>query len=252
MNEFSGKVIVITGAGSGIGKATAIKLAQLGATLALGDINEEGLKSTIAECETPDTPSDHSSWVVDVRLREACDQFIHNVTDRYGKIHHCFLNAGINPLRMETEHISDDYWDKLVDTNLKGVFNMTRAALPIMRAGSSFVNTSSLCGLYPTAGFAVYCATKYAIIGFSKSVALEVGERGIRVNVIAPGSVETPTNFSVQQGGDEISQIAKGVGLKRIGKPEEIADVVAFLFSDKSRYMNGSVVEIDGGIGLSF
>lgn len=138
----------------------------------------------------------------------------------------------------------------MVDTNLKSIFTMTRACTPHMQVGSSFVNVSSVCGLNPTKGLGVYCATKYAVIGFSKCIALETGRRGIRVNVICPGAIETPTNNSVREGAAKIQSTVESVGLARLGSPEEIADVVAFLFSDKSRYMNGSVVEIHGGMGM--
>ena len=250
MSELSKQVIIITGAGSGIGKATAIKLSSLGATLALTDINEENLKTTLAECQPAEaTTKAHGMWTVDVKSTSACNQLVADVVAKYGAIHHVFNCAGINPTLMDTEKIPDEYWQALVDTNLKGVFNLTRAALPHMQSGSSFVNTSSTAGTHPTAGMAVYCATKYAVVGFSKCVALEVGSRGIRVNVIAPGSIITPTNLSVVEGSEGLNE---AIGLKRLGKPEEVAEVVAFLFSEKARYMNGSVVEIDGGVGLTW
>lgn len=249
MGEFSQRVIIITGAGGGIGKATAIKLSSLGATLALTDINLDVLQSTVEACG--DSAAGHSTWTVDIRSTDACNKFVADVVAKHGALHGCFNCAGVNPAVMETHDISEEYWDKLINTNLKGTFNCTKACLPYLPSGTSIVNTSSMCGLYPTAGFAVYCASKYGVIGFSKCVALEVGGRGIRVNVIAPGSIRTPTNISVRTGGEQVDRIAEGIGLKRIGDPEEVAEVVAFLFSDKSRYMNGSVVEVDGGIGVA-
>lgn len=110
------------------------------------------------------------------------------------------------------------------------------------------MNVSSICGLEPTAGFAVYCASKYGVIGFSKCIALELGPKGIRTNIIAPGYIDTPTNAGVVAGPESVERMRAGVSLGRLGTPEEVADVVSFLFSDESRYMNGSVVEITGGV----
>ncbi|KIW18521.1 hypothetical protein PV08_02809 [Exophiala spinifera] len=260
MAPFTHHVVIITGAGSGIGRATSIRLASAGANLALSDIDSGGLETTLHLCReaaaadlTPDDANvqRHMASSVDIRSTEAVNAFVASVADRHqGRIDHVFNCAGINPTNLPTEHISDEYWQRLVDTNLKGTFAMTRACIPHMRRGGSFVNVSSVCGLYPTAGFAVYCATKYAVIGFSKCMALELGERGIRVNVVAPGIVETPTNVAFRAGSERVQKLAKEIGLKRTGTPEEIADVVAFLFSEESRFMNGSVVEVDGGIGI--
>jgi NAD(P)-dependent dehydrogenase (short-subunit alcohol dehydrogenase family) len=132
--------------------------------------------------------------------------------------------------------------------NLKGVFNVTRAAIPHLRSGATFVNVSSISGLRPSAQQAVYCTTKYGLIGFSKCIALELGPRGIRTNVVCPGYIDTPTNAGIVKGGSAIDGMVNGNALHRLGTPGEVADVVAFLMSEESRYMNGSVVEIDGGI----
>lgn len=252
MASFQGQVVVITGAGSGIGRATAVKMAQSGATLALSDVSKDSLSSTLRECVdfTKDLGAECFSARVDVRSTEEVDKFVQHVFSKYGTITHVFNCAGINPTKLELEQISDDYWHRLVDTNLKSVFTMTRACVPHMKPGSSFVNVSSVCGLNPTEGIGVYCATKYAVIGFSKCMALELGSKGIRVNIICPGAIHTPTNNSVRAGPARLQSVAETIGLRRFGTAEEVADVVAFLFSDNSRYMNGSVVEIDGGMGM--
>lgn len=253
MTGFEGKVVVITGAGSGIGRATAIRMAKEGARLALSDISAETLSTTLQDCIEVGkrSPADeHFTAPLDVRSTEAVEKFVQKVVGRYGTITHVFNCAGINPTKLELEQTSDEYWHRLIDTNLTSVFTMTRACVPHMQSGSSFVNVSSVCGLNPTEGIGVYCATKYAVIGFSKCVALELGSRGIRVNVICPGAIHTPTNDSVRAGPAKVQAVAESIGLRRLGTPEEVADVVAFLFSDESRYMNGSVVEINGGMGM--
>lgn len=243
--SFDGKVVIITGAASGIGRATAIKLASLGASLALTDLNVASLEETSARCGGSKT----FTRTFDVASTEHSTQFITDAFHHFGRIDHVFNCAGVNPTSYALEDVSDEYWDKLVNTNLKGVFNVTRAAIPMLKPGASFVNVSSISGLHPSAGHAVYCATKYGVIGFSKCMALELGPKGIRVNVVAPGYINTPTNASVVAGPDAMEQSSKGVAMGRMGSAEEVADVVAFLFSDESRYMNGSVVEVNGGIG---
>ncbi|RDW82947.1 NAD(P)-binding protein-13 [Coleophoma crateriformis] len=241
--SFENKVVLITGAGSGIGRATAIKLAGLGAKLALTDINEAALTETSSLC-TSDT---HFLSAFDVGSTEASTAFVATTVERFGGIDHVFNCAGINPTAFPTADVTDVYWDKLMNTNIKGLFNITRACIPHLKSGASFVNVSSLLGLVGGAEFATYCATKHAIIGFSKSIALELGPKGIRTNVIAPGYIDTPTNALVVSGAQAVEKGCKNVALGRFGTADEVADVVVFLFSDASRYMNGSVVEINGG-----
>lgn len=243
-SKFKDKVVLITGAGSGIGRATAIKLASLSATLALCDNNYDALESTKRLCvvTAPIQIED-----VDVSDAKEVASFIEGIVKKLGAIHHVFNCAGINPTSIPIEDTTDEYWDKLMNTNLKGVFHVTRAVVPHLQDGASFVNVSSICGLRPVPQMSVYCATKYALIGFSKSMALELAPRGIRTNVICPGYIDTPTNAGIVEGGDAIQRMKNGSALGRLGTPEEIADVVAFLFSHESRYMNGAVVEVDGG-----
>lgn len=248
VQSFENKVVLITGAGSGIGRATSIKLASLGATIALTDINASSVAETATLCSNSTTSKSHFTDAFDIGSTSAVANFIAATMKEFGRIDHVFNCAGVNPTKLATEDITDDYWDKLVNANLKGLFNVTRACIPHLQSGSSIVNVASTAALRPSAGFAVYSATKAGIIGFSKGTALELGPRGIRVNVIAPGFVDTPTNASVVEGKESLEAAREKVSLGRIGTPDEIADVVAFLFSDESRYMNGSVVEISGGV----
>lgn len=178
-------------------------------------------------------------------------KFIDATMQKFGAIHHIFNCAGVNPTSIPLQETTDAYWDKLVNTNLKGVFNVTRGVIPHLKSGASFVNVSSISGLRGSAQQAVYCTTKYGLIGFSKCMALELGPKGIRTNVICPGYIDTPTNAGIVKGGEAVERMRNGNALGRLGTPAEVADVVAFLFGEESRYMNGSVVEIDGGIKMS-
>jgi NAD(P)-dependent dehydrogenase (short-subunit alcohol dehydrogenase family) len=242
--SFQNKIILITGAGSGIGRGTNVRLAQLGATLALTDINSTSLAETLDLCPSKET---HFTSAFDVSSSEKCDAFIAAIISKYSSIDHTFNCAGINGVLQATVSVTDAYWDRMFATNVKGFFNITRACIPHLKSGASFVNMTSNFGITPGSGYAVYCATKAAAIGFSKSVALELGPKGIRTNIVAAGAIRTPTNVAVLEGEEALQKLNSFVSLGRIGGPEDIADVVAFLFSDEARYMNGSVVEVNGG-----
>jgi len=245
-SSLNGKVVLITGAASGIGRATAIKLSKLGCALALTDVVETDLGETAESCHTEKIITAE----LDVSNAEQCELVLKETVEYFGRLDHIFNCAGINPTPYPLLDLPEGYFDKLVAVNLKGTYNVTKAALPHLKehAGCSFVNVSSILGLKPSKLQATYCATKYAIIGFSKSMALELGEKGIRVNVVAPGFIHTPTNASVVAGPDSVKSAEQSVSLGRLGTPAEIADVVAFLMSDEAKYMNGSVVEINGGL----
>ncbi|KAE8446799.1 hypothetical protein EG329_011576 [Mollisiaceae sp. DMI_Dod_QoI] len=241
---FEGKIVIITGAGSGIGRATSIKLSQQGATLALADINPTSIQETLSLC----SPGSHSTSAFDVSSTSSCNSFIQTTIQIHARINHIFNCAGRNPMTISTADITDEYWDSIINTNVKGIFNITRAAIPHLESGASFVNVSSVCGLQPTSGLASYCASKYAVIGFSKCLALELGPKGIRTNVVAPGYINTPTNSGVVEGKEAVERMESAVAMRRMGTPEEVADAVIFLFTEEARYMNGSVVEINGGL----
>lgn len=250
-SSLAGKVVLITGSASGIGKATALKLARLGANLILTDIQD--IDYDIAISGNSDSSSDRSPIItaeLDVSNSKQCELVISEIVQYYGRLDHVFNCAGINPTAYPFLDLPPGYFDKLIDVNLKGVYNVTRAALPHMKehSGCSFVNVSSILGQRPSKEMAAYCATKYAVIGFSKSLALELGPKGIRLNIICPGYIDTPTNASVVAGPEAIKSSEAIVSLGRLGTAEEVADVVAFLMSEEARYMNGSVVEVNGGL----
>ncbi|KAJ5125385.1 Short-chain dehydrogenase/reductase SDR [Penicillium atrosanguineum] len=244
--SLSGKIILITGAGNGIGQATSIKLAAEGASLALSDTDLASVTKTAAQCKIEHPGQFHSVERVDVSDVTSVNAWVKSTTARYGRLDHIFNCAGINPIQIPTVDTTDDYAHRLISVNLQGTFNVCRACIPHLSAGSSVVNVSSIVGTQPRAGMAIYAATKAGIIGLSKSMALELGPKGIRVNVVAPGEIHTSTNVSVVSGEETVQQAGKKVALGRLGQPGEISDVVVWMF--QSSYMNGSVVEINGGV----
>ncbi|KAK4949165.1 hypothetical protein LTR10_012538 [Elasticomyces elasticus] len=240
--NFDGKVCIITGASSGIGRATAQKIASLGAKLALSDINQPGLEETNTLCG-----GGHTIKTFDVGSSAACNGFIDGVISDLGRVDFLFNCAGVNPTAYSLTDTTDEYYDKLMNTNLRGTYNMTRAVMPHLQAGAAIVNTSSIMGVTASANYAIYCATKFGVVGFTKAMAMELGPKQVRVNAVAPGYINTPTNAGVIEGPAAVAEQEKKVAMGRMGTAGEIADVVAFLFSDESRYMNGSIVEINGG-----
>ena len=161
--SIDGKVCLITGAASGIGRAAARKMAGLGARLAICDISSKGLDETNSLCG-----GGHLAQVVDVSSSEACDDFVNTTVSYYSRLYYVFNCAGVNPTAYALTDTTDDYWDRLVNTNLKGTYAVTRAAIPHLPSGSSIVNVSSMMGVTVAANYAIYCTTKWGIVGFTK------------------------------------------------------------------------------------
>jgi NAD(P)-dependent dehydrogenase (short-subunit alcohol dehydrogenase family) len=228
--DFTSKVALITGAGSGIGRATAQKLASLGCSLALSDINGEGLAETLKLYQNKG--EDFYAEISSVADTKACTDFVANTVAHFGRLDFVFNCAGVNPTGIDIEDTTDEYFDKLVSTNLKGTFAITRAAVPHLekQPGSSIVNVSSIMGVSVSARISVYCMTKFGVNGFTKAMALELGPKGVRINAVAPGYIDTPSNAGVVAGGDAVKRQEEKSGMGRMGTAAEVADVVAFLF----------------------
>jgi NAD(P)-dependent dehydrogenase (short-subunit alcohol dehydrogenase family) len=220
--------------------------------LILCDINSDSLTDLTKALESDSSHPKHIYRKCDVSVVEDCNAVISLIptTTPSGEksLNYLFNCAGINPTSIPLTEITDTYFTRLMDVNVRGTFNMTRACIPLLSAQSSIVNTASTAGLCGSAGYSVYCATKHAIVGFTKALALELGPKGIRVNAVAPGPIDTPSMAGNVEGGDANERFRAGTALWRLGEAREVAEVVVFLFGEGASFVTGSVVEVTGGM----
>ena len=240
-----GRISLITGAAQGIGKEIALELARAGSDIAVADILFDKAEETVREIEALKRSA--KAYRMDVSDTDEVQQTVNQIIEDFGKIDILVNNAGITRdsllIRMKRED-----WDKVLSINLTGVFNCTQAVLRWMlkQRYGRIVNIASVVGLMGNAGQSNYAASKAAIIGFSKSIAREIATRGITVNVIAPGYIDTPMT---QRLPDEVKKgFLNQIPIPRLGLPQDIAKGVAFLVSDDAEYITGQVLNINGGM----
>lgn len=246
MKLLDGKVVLITGATRGIGKAIAEKCAQQGAHVAFTYASSAEKAKALCE-ELKQQGVDAEAYQSDAANFEAANKLIADVTAKFGTIDVLINNAGItrDGLLMR---MSEEQWDEVMETNLKSVFNLTKAAMRTMlkaRSGS-IINMSSVVGVKGNAGQANYAASKAGILGFTKSVALEIGSRNVRCNAVAPGFIETEMTGALDEA--VVQQWREAIPLKRGGTPEDVANLCVFLASDMSAYITGQTINVDGGM----
>jgi NAD(P)-dependent dehydrogenase (short-subunit alcohol dehydrogenase family) len=243
VGDLDGRVAVITGGGSGIGAATARRFAAEGASIAVFDRDPETASAVAAEVEG-------HAYAVDVRDGDEVTEVIDRVAQTFGQIDILVNNAGTGDLR-PLHTVDDKLWHRLIDVNLTGTFNATRAAIPFMLelGGGVIVNNASVSGMLPTRNEAAYSAAKAGVISLTKSAALEYGPL-VRVNCVAPGHVRTPMTAVWDQMPDAFEPIAATIPLGRIGEADEVAELILFLASDRSSYITGQTLVIDGGATL--
>lgn len=241
-----GKCAVVTGAAKGIGKAIALKLASSGVNIVLNYRSSED-KAIETEKEILSLGVEVLRIKGDISKPNDVENLIDSAKKKFGKIDIMVNNAGITKdtllLRMKEED-----FDSVINVNLKGVFNCLKAITPVMvkQKEGKIINLSSVVGLVGNAGQVNYAASKAGVIGMTKSLAKEIGSRGITVNAVAPGFIETDMTDVL---GDKFKEEAKkNIPLKRLGKAEDVAEVVAFLASDSANYITGQVIHVDGGM----
>jgi 3-oxoacyl-[acyl-carrier protein] reductase len=241
------KVCVITGSANGIGLAAARKVAVEGAVAIICDLDPAQVARATENVRSEGGRAE--GYVVDVTARDTVDAMVAAVVAKLGRIDALINNAGITK-DARLVKMTAAQWDAVLAVNLTGVFHCTQAVAETMLAqgSGSVINTSSIAGVYGNFGQGNYAATKAAVIGLTKAWARELGPKGIRVNTVVPGSVATDILKTLPK--ETLEKIEQACWLKRIGRPEELASVYAFLASDEAGYVNGATIEVSGGVSL--
>jgi 3-oxoacyl-[acyl-carrier protein] reductase len=246
MKLLEGKTALITGASRGIGKAIAVKYAKEGCNVAFTDLFEDdNMKATEAELQELGVKA--KGFASDAGSFTDTDRVVNEIEKEFGRIDILVNNAGITKDTL-LMRMTEEQWDAVINVNLKSVFNFTKAVQKIMlkQRSGSVINMSSVVGVGGNAGQANYSASKAGIIGFTKSVARELGSRGIRVNAIAPGFIITEMTAKIPE--DARKAWEESIPMKRGGTPEEVAGVAAFLASELSSYVSGQVIQVCGAM----
>lgn len=248
MKLLEGKTALVTGGARGIGKAIALKFAAEGANVAFSDLNYDDNAAAL-EKEIEAMGVKGKGYASDASSFDGCEKLINDVVADFGRIDVLVNNAGITRDNLLMRMTEAD-WDLVIKVNLKSIFNMTKAVQKVMlkQRSGSIINMSSVVGLSGNAGQSNYSASKAGLIGFTKSMAQELGSRSIRCNAIAPGFIETDMTAKLPE--DVRKNWIEGIPLKRGGKPEDVADVALFLGSDLSSYVTGQVISVCGGMHM--
>jgi len=240
-----GKIAVVTGAGQGIGRSIALFLATHGATIVAADIKQELADNVSAEVAALKRPA--LACAVNVVSLQECEALMKAAIDRFGRIDILVNNAGITR-DMVLLRMSEQQWDDVISVNLKGTFNCSKAALRYMfrQKSGRIINIASVTGAMGNPGQANYSASKAGVMGFTKAVAREYADRGITVNAVAPGFIETAMTDAIPDKDRE--QLIAQIPSKRLGTPEDVAALVCFLAGDHAGYITGQVIHINGGL----
>jgi 3-oxoacyl-[acyl-carrier protein] reductase len=243
--KLAGKVALVTGAAQGIGKAVALLLARNGADMVVSDINLEKAEETAKEVQ----PLGRKALAIKVDVAKLGDveKMVEAILAQFGKVDILVNNAGIARDKLILRMTEED-WDAVLNINLKGTFNCTKAVVRHMSKQKSgkIVNIASVVGEMGNAGQGNYAASKAGVIGFTKTIAREFAQRGINVNAIAPGYIETPMTDALPEKAKE--ELKRLIPMDRLGKPEDVAEAVLFLVSEASSYITGQVLNVNGGI----
>ncbi len=238
------KVAIITGAGSGIGRETALLFAKEGAKVVVADVNEKAGEETVVEIKK----NGEGFFVkLDVSNREQSKQMVKTTLEKYGRIDVLINNAGIVQDAFLSK-MTEEQWDKVINVDLKGVFNCIQAVVEVMinQGNGVIINTSSIVGVEGNVGQVNYAAAKAGLIGMTKTLAKELGKKGIRVNAVAPGFITTPMTSNVPE--KILEMMKEKTPLRRLGEAKDVAYAYLYLASDEANFVNGAVLCVDGGL----
>ncbi|MBX0315277.1 SDR family oxidoreductase [Planococcus glaciei] len=255
MINYTDKVVVITGGGSGLGRAAALSIAKQGGKLVLVDMSTKGLEESRNEILAAAPEAQVEIVEANVTNEEEVKNYVQFTMDKFGKIDGFFNNAGIEGKQNLTEDFGSDEFEKVVSVNLNGVFYGMKHVLKVMKEQGygSIVNTASVGGIRGVGNQSGYAASKHGVVGLTRNSGIEYGQFGVSINAIAPGAIMTPMveGSLKQMAGDDWEAAGKEFvsvnPMKRFGKPEEVGNLVAFLLSDAAKFINASVIPIDGG-----
>ena len=250
--SFENKVALVTGAGSGLGLAAAQAFAEAGASIALADWNEKAVRSAADRL----VASGHKAFAIhcDVSNDAEVEAMVRATVAKFGRLDVAYNNAGVQNELAETADTTAKDYDRVMSINLRGIWNSMKFELQHMRQRGSgaIVNCSSLGGLVGGAERGIYHAAKHGVLGFTKSAALEYGAKGIRINAVCPGLIQTPMSEQMVAAGqgDALKAMENMIPMARVGRPEEIASAVLWLCSDAASYITGQSISVDGGFTM--
>jgi 3-oxoacyl-[acyl-carrier protein] reductase len=241
------KVAIITGAGSGIGRETALLFAKKGAKVVVADVNENGGEETVSEIKKNE--GDGHFVKLDVTNREQSQKMVKDTLEKYGRIDVLINNAAIIQDALVTK-MTEEQWDRVINIDLKGAFNCIQASVDVMlnQGNGVIINTSSIVGLNGNVGQINYAAAKAGLIGMTKTLAKELGKKGIRVNAVAPGFIMTPMTSNVPE--KILEMMREKTPLRRLGETKDVANAYLYLASDEAKFVTGAVLCVDGGLIL--
>jgi meso-butanediol dehydrogenase/(S,S)-butanediol dehydrogenase/diacetyl reductase len=242
--RFEGKVALVTGGASGIGAATARRLAGEGARIMIGDIAEGPAKDVAASL-----PNEAAAQAVNVAEMDQVQALVDATVERFGRLDVLVNNAGIGCFG-QTPDLDPAVWHQVIAVDLHSIFYGCRAAIPHLRAagGGAIVNTASVSGLGADYGFSAYNAAKGAVVNYTRTLAIDHAAEGIRVNAVCPGTIRTSLTQILMEQPRLVTEYEQLIPMGRIGEPDEVADVIAFLASDDARYVTGQCLAVDGGL----